>query len=208
MARVSAQPHASPPAAPRPCGGSSGCRTSASSRRASSREVQLMDVASLRDVLVISGPCGAGKTSVGFECLELLEAGGVAAAMIDAELTYFHPKPHDDPQGTRIAEQALAAVAPVYAAAGIERLLLPRVIERPRHLDIVRAAVPGARFQIAWLDVPPETIAERLAAREAGSALDWHLQRAEEIRTNALAHDLFHIINDTAHTARDVSLIV
>ena len=57
-----------------------------------------MDVASLRDVLVISGPCGAGKTSVGFECLELLEAGGVAAAMIDAELTYFHPKPVDDPK--------------------------------------------------------------------------------------------------------------
>ena len=50
--------------------------------------------------------------------------------MIDAELAYFHPKPDDDPQGTRVAEEALAAVAPVYAAAGIERLLLPRVIER------------------------------------------------------------------------------
>ena len=74
------------------------------------------------EVLVISGPCGAGKSSVGFECLELLQAGGVGAAMIDAELAYFHPKPDDDPQGTRVAEQALAAVAPVYAAAGIGRL--------------------------------------------------------------------------------------
>jgi len=59
----------------------------------------------VRDVLVISGPCGAGKSTVGFECLELLEAGGVAAAMIDAELAYFHPKPDDDPQGTRVAER-------------------------------------------------------------------------------------------------------
>ena len=156
-------------------------------------------------MLVISGPCGAGKSTVGFECLELLEAGGVAAAMIDAELAYFHPKPDDDPQGTRVAEQALAAVAPVYAAAGIERLLLPRVIERPRHLDIVRAAVPGSRFQIAWLDVPAETVAERLAAREVGSALDWHLQRAEEIRSNALAHDLFDFIIDGDRTVREVA---
>ena len=54
-------------------------------------------VSVVREVLVISGPCGAGKSSVGFECLELLEAGGVATAMIDAELTYFHPKPDEDP---------------------------------------------------------------------------------------------------------------
>ena len=158
-------------------------------------------------MLVISGPCGAGKSTVGFECLELLEARGIAAAMIDAELAYFHPKPHDDPQGTRVAEQALAAVVPVYAAAGIQRLLLPRVIERPRHLDIVRAAAPEARFQVAWLDVPPERVAERLAARELGGAHDWHLQRAEEIRSNALAYDddLFDFIVDGDRTVREVS---
>lgn len=159
----------------------------------------------MREVLVISGPCGAGKSSVGFECLELLEASGVAAAMIDAELVYFHPKPDEDPQGTRVAEQALAALAPVYAGAGIGRLLLPRVIERPRHLDLVHAALPGARFQVAWLQVSAETIAERLAAREIGSALEWHLQRAEEIRRNALAHDLFDFVVDGERPVRDVS---
>jgi len=162
----------------------------------------------MRNVLVISGPCGAGKSSVGFECLDLLEAAGVAVAMIDAELAYFHPKPDDDPQGTRVAEQALAAVAPVYAAAGIERLLLPRVIERPRHLDLVHAALPGARFQIAWLEVPMETIATRLAAREVGSALNWHLRRAEEIRSNAIAHDLFDFTVNGDRTVREVSLDV
>jgi hypothetical protein len=162
----------------------------------------------MRDVLVISGPCGAGKSSVGFECLGLLEAAGVDAAMIDAELAYFHPKPDDDPQGTRVAEQALAAVAPVYAAAGVERLLLPRVIERPRHLELVQAALPGARLQIAWLEVPMETIAARLAAREIGSALEWHLRRAVEIRSNAAANVLFDFTVNGDRTVREVSLDV
>ncbi|HEU5215365.1 MAG TPA: hypothetical protein VFU30_07480 [Gaiellaceae bacterium] len=159
----------------------------------------------MREVLVISGPCGAGKSSVGFECLELLEADGVAAAMIDAELTYFHPKPNEDPQGTRVAEQALAALAPIYAAAGIRRLLLPRVIERPRHLELVHAALPGARLQVAWLQVSTETISERLAKREIGSGLEWHLQRVEEIRSNARAHDLFDFVVDGERPVREIS---
>lgn len=159
----------------------------------------------MREVLVISGPCGAGKSSVGFECLELLEEGGVAAAMIDAELTYFHPKPADDAQGTRVAEQALAALAPIYAAAGIERLLLPRVVERPQHLELVRRALPAARCQVAWLEASLETIAERLAEREVGSGLEWHLHRAEEIRRNAAAHDLFDFVVDGERPVRDVS---
>ena len=49
--------------------------------------------ASMPDVLVITGPCGVGKSSVAFECMEILERAGVPAAMVDAELAYFHPKP-------------------------------------------------------------------------------------------------------------------
>ena len=159
----------------------------------------------MREVLVISGPCGAGKTSVGFESLELLEEHGIACAMVDAELVYFHPKPDDDPQGTRVAEAALAALVPVYEAAGIERLLLPRVIERPRHLELVRAAVPGARLQVAWLEVPAATIEARLAEREVGSALEWHVRRAEEIRRNAGEHELFDFSVDGDRTVREVA---
>jgi hypothetical protein len=84
-----------------------------------------------------------------------------------------------------VAERALAAIWPVYRDEGIDRLLLPRVIEKPLHLALVRRAVPGARIQIAWLDVPPELNAQRLRERERGTGLEWHLNRAEEIRRNA-----------------------
>jgi len=134
------------------------------------------------EVLVINGPCGAGKSSVGFECLEVLEERGIPTAMVDAELAYFHPQRG---MGEDVAERALAAIWPVYRDEGIDRLLLPRVIEKPLHLELVRRAVPGARIQIAWLDVPPELNAQRLRERERGTGLEWHLNRAEEIRRNA-----------------------
>ena len=160
------------------------------------------------ETLVITGPCGAGKSSVGFECLELLETAGISAVMIDAELTYFHPKPADDPQGTVVAEQALAAVARVYAAAGLDRLLLPRVIELPRHLELVYAALPGARCRVVWLEVSRETVSERLAAREIGSAFEWHLRRAEEIRRSARDHDLADFAVDGERPVREVAVDV
>jgi hypothetical protein len=75
-----------------------------------------------------------------------------------------------------------------------------------------RACPRGAAWRrvsrFAWLQVSAETIAERLAAREVGSALEWHLQRAEEIRSNALAHDLFDFVVDGERPVRDVSVEV
>lgn len=79
------------------------------------------------DVLVLTGPCGVGKSSVAFECMEILEREGVACAMVDAELAYFHPKPSGDRHGYAVAEAGLRALWEVYAAAGLDRLLLARV---------------------------------------------------------------------------------
>jgi hypothetical protein len=154
------------------------------------------------EVLVINGPCGAGKSSVGFECMEILEERGIPAAMVDAELAYFHPQRG---QGEDVAERALAAVWPVYRDEGIDRLLLPRVIEKERHLEIVERAVPGARIQIAWLDASPALVAERLGERERGSALQWHIDRAEEIRRNA-GDDFADFRVDAARDVRTIAL--
>ena len=140
----------------------------------------------MAEALIITGPCGAGKTTIAFECLELLETARIPAAMIDAELVYYHPAPSDDPHKERVAERALAALWEIYRGEGIERLLLPRVLLHPPHLELVRRAVPVDRLAVAWLDVPDAVVAARLGARERGSALDWHLQRAREVRASGM----------------------
>jgi hypothetical protein len=76
------------------------------------------------DALIVTGPCGAGKSTVGFACLELLESAGSPAALVDAELVTFHPAPAGDPHKEQVAEQALGALWRIYRGVGIERLLL------------------------------------------------------------------------------------
>ena len=135
----------------------------------------------IQDVLLLTGPCGVGKSSVGFECMELLERAEVAAAMIDSELAYFHPKPAGDKWGYGVAEEGLRALSSVYAASGLTRLLLPRVVEDGEQLGIVERALPDARIRFYRLIASPETIRTRLEKREIGSGLEWHLQRSAEI---------------------------
>jgi hypothetical protein len=155
------------------------------------------------DVLVLSGPCGVGKSSVAFECMNLLEAAGVAAAMVDGELAYFHPKPDGDRHGYAVAEEGLRVLWRVYRAAGHRRLLLSRVVEDGEQWGIVERAVPGARIRLLRLVASPETIGERLRGREIGSGLEWHLRRNVEIAASTLGEpvDAERSIPDIARDA-------
>lgn len=157
----------------------------------------------MTDVLVITGPCGVGKSSVGFECMGILEREDVPAAMIDAELAYFHPKPAGDPFGYAVAEEGLRGLWHVYAAAGHRRLLLPRVVENRDQLAIVERAVPGARVRVVRLVARPETVLGRLRRREAGSALAWHARRSAEIAAATLGEPV-DAERGVADIARDV----
>ncbi len=155
------------------------------------------------DVVILTGPCGVGKSSVAFECLNVLEAAGVPAAMVDGELAYVSPSDPRDPFAYRVAEAALRALGPVYEAAGKPRLLLARVVEDAEQLAIVERALPGARIRTLRLVARPETIAVRLRAREIGSALAWHEQRSAEIAVSRLGEPI-DAERDVVSIARDV----
>jgi hypothetical protein len=135
--------------------------------------------------------------------MNLLEVAGVAAAMVDGELAYFHPKPAGDHFGYAVAEAGLRALWPVYAAQGIGRLLLPRVVEDEEQLAIVTNAVPGGRVRLLRLVASPRTVAARLAQREIGTGLEWHLQRSTEIAASTLGEPV-DAERDLTTIARDV----
>jgi hypothetical protein len=137
-------------------------------------------------VLILTGPCGVGTSSVAFECMNLLERADVAAAMVDGELAYFHPKSPRHPFGYPVAQAALEALWPVYARQGIPRLLLARVVEDEEQRAIVEKAIPGAHLRLLRLVANPGTISARLRQREIGSGLAWHEQRSAEIATSTL----------------------
>jgi hypothetical protein len=150
--------------------------------------------------LLITGPVGVGKTSVAFETMEVLEERAVPHAFFDVDgLTYFHPKPPGDRFGERFALDALALLFPRLAEAGIERLVLARVLWERDSLDLYKRAIPGAEITVVRLTAPLEVIEERIHRREAGSAVEWHLARARELDAHWAAHPVEDFLIQTAN---------
>jgi len=133
-------------------------------------------------IVLVTGPVGVGKTSVAFELLDVLEEHDVPHAFFDVDgLTYFHPKPVDDPFGERFALDALGTLFPKLARQGIARLILARVLWRRDSLARYQQAIPGAEITVVRLLAPLAVIEERLRGREIGAGLEWHLARAAEL---------------------------
>lgn len=135
-------------------------------------------------LLIVTGPVGAGKTAVAGEMSRLLEAVGVPHALVDLDaLRECYPRAADDPFNTALALRNLAAVWANYWDAGARRLIVAGVIESRAELEGYRAAVPGADIAVVRLRAPVPVLQQRVAARETGSGLRWHLARAAELAT-------------------------
>ena len=140
-------------------------------------------MSSMVPVLVISGSMGSGKTTVLSEASDLLVEADVAHAAIDLDwLSIMHPS--QGQHGERPMFANLAAVWPIYAAAGAERLLVARVVENQSELRQYRAAVPGAEPVVCRLQAPVNTMQKRLRAREPG------MFRAQAVARSAALSDI------------------
>ncbi len=102
-------------------------------------------------LLIISGSMGSGKTTVLSEVSDLLVEADVAHAAIDLDwLSFMHPPQGQHGKPLMLAN--LAAVWPIYAVAGAERLVVARVVENRSELHQYREAVPGAEPVVCRLE--------------------------------------------------------
>jgi predicted kinase len=130
-------------------------------------------------VLVVSGPVGAGKSTIGAEIARLLRDTGVPGAFVDlAVIGQAWPAPVDDHWNERLVHANLACMWRNFAAAGVTRLVACRVLEDRSLLRHIEAAVPGAAITVVRLRVPLATIHARLRAREAPRSADWYIDAA------------------------------
>jgi deoxyadenosine/deoxycytidine kinase len=129
------------------------------------------------EALFIGGRAGVGKSSVGNEIHAQLSAAKVWHGLIEGDnLDQAYPPPWDD----HLAERNLAAMWANYRALGYRRLVYTNtasVFERV--IGELTDAMGDAPHVIAvLLTCSDATVRQRLARREIGSALDWHVERS------------------------------
>ena len=139
------------------------------------------------EVVVITGPVGAGKTTAMGALAEFLSDQGQAVAMIDLDslrAVWRSPVPGnpDDPFHAQLGIANLKAIWPNFAERSVHYLLLTDAVEHPDQRNDFLRAVPGGRVTIVRLEIPLQIVHERLRGRESGASLEWHLHRSGELQ--------------------------
>lgn len=134
-------------------------------------------------VVVVTGPVGAGKSTVAAALCEVLAARDVRTAYVDMDyLRWLHPAHAHDRFSSRLGFRNLAAIWPNLLAAGASCVVLADVVEDMAQRAMYEELMPGSVVSIVRLNVPLGLIHQRLASRESGDDLEWHRQRAPELQ--------------------------
>ncbi len=113
--------------------------------------------------LVITGPPGAGKTEVAASLHDSLGEAGIDTALVEIDaLERSHP-----PIDRRRSLSHLAVMASSYRDIGAELFVITATIEDDAHREAVFEAVGADATMLVRLEADPQTLRERLLAREA-----------------------------------------
>jgi hypothetical protein len=133
-------------------------------------------------VLIVSGPVGVGKSSVAHEMFDQLIDRDIAHAVIDLDAFGISwPYGEGDPYNERTALRNLASVWANYAASGVDRAIIARVVEAKADLAAYEEAIPGAEIQVCRLVASVGVLRERVRRREVGSSYEVLVRRSVEL---------------------------
>lgn len=135
------------------------------------------------NVAVITGPVGAGKSTVAAALADHLASVDHPHALVDQDyLRWIHPQPVNDPFSAQLGLRNLGAIWPNFTATGIRTLILADVVENRSQIVEYQEAMPGSTVTVVRLNVPMSIIMRRLLGRESPETIDWYRRRAPELQ--------------------------
>jgi deoxyadenosine/deoxycytidine kinase len=156
--------------------------------------------------LFIGGRAGVGKSSVGYEIHAQLSAARIQHCLIEGDnLDMAWPEPHEH----GLAEENLAAMWANYRALGYRRMIYTNtasVFERVLS-ELTAAMGDSPQVTAILLTCSDLTARQRLAQREIGSELDWHIERSDLMarRLTKRAPAWVHRVITDSRTVTDIA---
>jgi adenylylsulfate kinase-like enzyme len=135
------------------------------------------------EVVVITGPVGAGKSTTARAVAEELNRRRLPHALIDMDfLRWVYPAPEDDWFNGRLGLRNLGAIWPNLQDVGVEWIVVADVVEHPDGAQQFRDVIPGSRVTVVRLNVPLDLVMARLEVREGLDGMEWFRNRAPELQ--------------------------
>jgi len=155
-------------------------------------------------VLVLTGGLGAGKTSVAVEVGEILSSLGTPVSVVDLDqLCWTAPAPWSGVAVDDVLVGSLAAILPVHAAAGVQRLVLPRLVRTPDEVDQLRTAIAPESLVVVELTASEAERETRVRARDTGRTLTDHLEEIADLVPEPGLAD--HVVPTDGRDVEDVA---
>lgn len=157
------------------------------------------------EVLFIGGRSGVGKTSVAAEISRQLADADIWHALIEGDnLGQAHPEPWR--QGIPIVERNLALMWRNYRDLGYHRLIYTNTASVLNIGSLIEAIGGDVIATGILLTASDETAAQRLARREIGTGLSYHLE-ASKRGADHLAANVSDQIHRVPTDDRSIALI-
>jgi adenylylsulfate kinase-like enzyme len=122
-------------------------------------------------ILLLCGPTGAGKSTVGFEVYRRTLRAGSTTAYIDLDqIGFCRPAPADDPGSHRVKARNLAAVWQTYRDAGAQCLVAVGPVENDAAAQAYAAALPRAAMTLCRLRAGADELTRRIMLRGQGGS--------------------------------------